>query len=81
MLKRKLSPKVSNERVDAIYDTAIRSGALGGKLIGAGASGFLVFYVPPSRQSRVQEALSQLLHVPFAFENGGSDIIYAGENL
>ena len=59
-----------------LYDNALRAGALGGKLLGAGGGGFLLFYVEPERQERVKEALDGLMHVPFHFENKGSNIIY-----
>ena len=74
--KRKLSPEVSNANVDALYERAIRSGAFGGKLLGAGHSGFMVFCVPPERRALVIEELKDILHVPFHFESEGSRIIY-----
>ena len=80
MLKCKQSKLVTNPLVDGIYQTAIEHGALGGKLLGAGASGFMVFYVPPEKQQCVIQALSGYLHVPFKFETAGSSIIYYGSN-
>lgn len=77
-LKRSISPVVSNNAIDNIYDVAIKHGALGGKLLGAGAAGFMVFYVPPARQKAVIDALSDFLHVAFQFEPDGSSIIYYG---
>lgn len=74
--KRQLSSKVSNPHVDGIYDEARANGALGGKLLGAGGGGFILFFVPPSRQARVREALNNFLHVPFRFEFSGSQIIF-----
>ena len=74
--KRKLSDSVTNGDVDAIYDAALAAGASGGKLLGAGGGGFILFCVPPDRQARVREALSHLVHVPFKFESSGSQIIY-----
>lgn len=76
MLKRELSETVSNSKVDNIYQRAMDSGALGGKLLGAGASGFMVLYVPPDKQENVLEALSGYLHVPFKFETEGSSLVY-----
>ena len=73
--KRSLSDSVSNPMVDEMYDEAVRAGALGGKLTGAGGGGFLLLFVPPERQARVQEALGRLIHVPFKFEFSGSQII------
>ena len=76
LLKRQLSSDVTNPVIDDIYQKAIDHGALGGKLLGAGASGFMVFYVPPDAQEDVIKALPGYLHVPFKFENEGSHIIY-----
>ncbi|MFC1521974.1 kinase [Elusimicrobiota bacterium] len=80
MLKRELSPIVSNATIDTIYDTALKSGALGGKLLGAGAAGFMVFYVPPDKKGSVRRALSQYAEIPFSFENNGSAILYDENN-
>jgi D-glycero-alpha-D-manno-heptose-7-phosphate kinase len=74
LLKRSISDVVSNERIDRIYKKAIENGALGGKLLGAGSSGFLLFYVPPEKQKNVKTALIDYLYVPFKFENQGSII-------
>lgn len=76
MLKRSLSDQISNSTIDKIYDSAIKNGALGGKLLGAGSSGFMIFYVPPDKQKKVKEALPGFLHVPFKFESNGSIIIH-----
>ena len=76
MLKRELSSSVSNETIDSIYDKAIENGALGGKLLGAGSTGFMLFYVPEDKQPDVIAALSSYLHVPFQFETEGSKVIY-----
>ena len=76
MLKRGLSPAVTSDSVDEVYDTARRHGALGGKLMGAGGTGFMMFYVPPERQASVREALPAYLHVPFKFESEGTDLVY-----
>ena len=75
MLKRELSDKVTNPAIDAIYTRAIEAGALGGKLLGAGGGGFMMFYVPPLRQPDVREALSALLDIPVRFENAGSQVV------
>lgn len=74
--KRGLSAKVSNSHVDQIYHLAMSEGGLGGKLLGAGGGGFMLLFVPPSRQERVKEALKKLIHVPFNFEFSGSQIIF-----
>lgn len=74
--KRSLSDKVSTSTVDALYEKARAAGAIGGKLTGAGGGGFLLLFVPPERQSETAEALRQLIHVPFSFESGGSQVIF-----
>ena len=74
--KRSLSKEVSSDHVDQAYQAAIQNGALGGKLLGAGGTGFMLFFVPPDKQPRVKEALRNLLHVPFKIPSQGSTIIY-----
>jgi len=76
LLKRGLSRKISNPLIDNIYETALRNGAVGGKLLGAGGGGFMLLFVPPRKRKCVQQALKKLLEVKFAFENNGSQIIY-----
>lgn len=80
MLKRGLSEKVSTSHIDEIYDTAMKNGAIGGKLLGAGGGGFILFFVQPDERERVRKALSSLLHVPFRFDKLGSQIIYYSES-
>lgn len=75
-LKRGISGSISTDSIDELYAKALKAGALGGKLLGAGGGGFLVFYVEPERQNAVREALSDLLYVPFRFETGGTRIIH-----
>jgi len=75
-LKRSLSGAVSNTQVDDIYAEAKRGGARGGKLLGAGGGGFVLFYVPPGCQQQVKERLRDLLWVPFRFDTSGSQIIF-----
>lgn len=79
-LKRGLSGAVSSSAIDGIYELARQEGALGGKLLGAGGVGFMVFYVPPERQRDVVKALSMCLHVPFKFEREGSALVYYAPN-
>jgi D-glycero-alpha-D-manno-heptose-7-phosphate kinase len=74
--KRSLSAKVSNSEVDALYEKARTAGALGGKLTGAGGGGFLLLFVPPDKHQAVIEQLDSVIHVPFAFESAGSQIIF-----
>lgn len=75
-IKRSLTNKISNGVIDEIYDTAIANGAEGGKLLGAGGGGFLLFFVKPENQAKLREKLKSLLYVPFSLENLGSQIIY-----
>jgi D-glycero-alpha-D-manno-heptose-7-phosphate kinase len=74
--KRSLSSRVSNPPVDALYERARAAGALGGKLTGAGGGGFLLLFAPPEKQPAVVAALDDLIHVPFAFESAGSQVIF-----
>ncbi|MHC4167825.1 MAG: GHMP family kinase ATP-binding protein [Planctomycetota bacterium] len=74
-LKRSLSSRVSTDTIDTMYETALKAGAIGGKLCGAGGGGFMLLFVPPRKQRHVQKALNNLLHVPFSFETLGSQII------
>lgn len=75
-IKRSLTDKISTPQIDKIYNDAIEAGALGGKLLGAGGGGFILFFVEPEFQPAVKEKLKNLLYVPFKFENTGSQIIY-----
>lgn len=77
-IKRTLSSKITNPKLDAIYTTGIKAGAIGGKLLGAGGGGFMLFLVKPELQKKVKEKLNKLLYVPFHFEHTGSQIIYLG---
>jgi D-glycero-alpha-D-manno-heptose-7-phosphate kinase len=74
--KRSLSASVSNDEIDGLYERAREAGALGGKLTGAGGGGFMLLFVPPDRRRDVLAALDGLIHVPFAFESAGSQIIF-----
>jgi D-glycero-alpha-D-manno-heptose-7-phosphate kinase len=75
-IKRTLSDKVSTSNIDALYESATRAGALGGKILGAGGGGFILFFVEPHNKPKVREALKDLLEVPIKFENLGSQIIF-----
>jgi D-glycero-alpha-D-manno-heptose-7-phosphate kinase len=75
-LKRGLSRAVSTPALDHIYQVALDHGALGGKLLGAGGTGFMVFYVPPERREEVTAALPQCLPVAFKFEQEGSVLLH-----
>jgi D-glycero-alpha-D-manno-heptose-7-phosphate kinase len=75
-IKRSLSDQVSTTAIDALYERARCAGAVGGKLTGAGGGGFLLLFVPPERRAAVRSALADQVHVPFAFEPAGSQIIF-----
>lgn len=75
-LKRQAGKAVSTDEIDTLYAKGLTAGALGGKLLGAGGGGFLIFYVPRDRQEDVKKAMSELLHIPFTFEEGGTRVIY-----
>lgn len=75
-IKRGLSSGVSSDSIDGIYARACTAGARGGKLLGAGGGGFLLFYVEPDAQASVRCALSDLLEIPFRFESGGTQVVY-----
>lgn len=75
MLKKSLSNGVSNQTVDDMYQAGRDAGALGGKLLGAGAGGFLLLYAPPERQAAVRERLRNHIAISFRFETGGSRIV------
>lgn len=75
-LKRGTGNKISNSGIDNLYETAIKTGALGGKLLGAGGGGFLLFYCEKDKQETLKTALEDLMIVPFSFENEGAQILY-----
>lgn len=75
-MKKTLSSTVSSPRIDEMYKEAIATGAIGGKLIGAGGGGFLLLFVPPAKQPKLKRLFNKLIHVPFKFESHGSQIIF-----
>lgn len=75
-LKRQTGRAVSTNDIDALYEKAVRAGALGGKLLGAGGGGFLVFYVQPEKRDAVKKAMKDVLHIPFEFETAGTRVIH-----
>ena len=79
LLKRELASQISNDKIGKYYDLAMANGALGGKLLGAGGGGFLLFYCPKEKQKRLRSALSDLCELPFAMESSGTKIIYVGD--
>ena len=74
--KRSLSDRISNPEIDELYELARNSGAVGGKITGAGGGGFLLLFVPPEKQTEVRQKLNKLIYVPFKFEFAGSQIIF-----
>ena len=80
-LKRQTGKAVSNSYIDELYEKGIKAGAIGGKLLGAGGGGFLIFYTEPDKQKTVREAMKELLFIPFEFETEGTTVIhYTPEN-
>lgn len=75
-LKRQTGGAISTGCIDELYAKGIRAGALGGKLLGAGGGGFLLFYVQPEMRESVMAAMHDLMHIPFKFENGGTRVIH-----
>ena len=75
-LKRGISNRISTDSIDGLYAKGMAAGALGGKLLGAGGGGFLLFYVEPDKQEAVHKAMEELLYVPFEFENSGTRVIH-----
>ena len=79
-IKKSLTNLISSSKIDNMYDKGIKSGALGGKLLGAGGGGFILFFVPPEKQKQLKSKLSEILHVPFRFDFSGSQIVYHSNN-
>jgi D-glycero-alpha-D-manno-heptose-7-phosphate kinase len=77
--KRKLASGITNPLIDSTYEKALAAGAAGGKLLGAGGGGFLLFYVPEHRHNSVKNALAELTYMQFGFSPSGSSVIYIGD--
>lgn len=77
-LKRDTGSRVSTGSIDTLYERGMKAGALGGKLLGAGGGGFLVFYVEPDARESVLKSMGGLLHIPFKFESDGATVAYYG---
>jgi len=75
-LKKQLASKISNSKIDEIYEAARKAGAIGGKIAGSGGGGFLLLYCPKERQDEVRKALKGLRELPFRFEQDGSKVIF-----
>jgi D-glycero-alpha-D-manno-heptose-7-phosphate kinase len=76
LAKKSLSSEVSNSEVDDVYQAALASGAVGGKLLGAGGGGFLLLFASPDRHAALRAKFEGMIDVPFRFESGGSQIIF-----
>lgn len=79
VFKRELASKITNPKIDDYYNRAREAGAIGGKVLGSGGGGFLLFYCPEEKQDNVRNALQDLRELKFKFENQGSRIIYVGD--
>lgn len=75
-LKKGTGSSISTNSIDALYERGMQAGALGGKLLGAGGGGFLVFYVNEDNQEQVRKAMQDLMYIPFQFEDGGTQVIH-----
>jgi D-glycero-alpha-D-manno-heptose-7-phosphate kinase len=75
-LKKQLASQISNGTLDEMYEAALRAGALGGKITGAGGGGFLLLYCPPEKRQSVREALKALQELPFRMEQDGTKVIF-----
>jgi D-glycero-alpha-D-manno-heptose-7-phosphate kinase len=80
-LKKSLSSTITNSKIDDIYDIALKHGAIGGKLLGAGNGGFMLFYAKKKNHSKILNKLNKFLYVPFRFDYTGSQIIYYSNNV
>lgn len=81
MLKRSLTDNISTNYIDEIYDIALKNGAIGGKVLGAGGGGFMLFFARPETHKDIKEALKGFIQVPFKFENNGTQIIHYSPKL
>ena len=75
-LKRQTGSAVTSDSIDELYSRGMKAGALGGKLLGAGGGGFLLFYVQPEKRNLLRKAMKDLLYIPFEFETGGTQVIH-----
>lgn len=75
-LKRTITDEISSQEIDGYYDSAIKAGALGGKLLGAGGGGFLLFYADPKNHGNITKAMNGLYKLDFRLDTGGSRITY-----
>lgn len=76
LMKKRLSRKVSNPTIDDMYEKGLKNGAIGGKLLGAGGGGFLLFFVEPEKREKLVKSLGELISITFSFDKTGSQVIY-----
>jgi len=81
ILKQSMAKGISNSHISDIYEHGLKAGALGGKLLGAGGAGFILFYCPKEKQENFHKQMAQLPKLRFSFENSGSQVIYIGDKL
>jgi len=79
LLKRQLASKITNPKIDALYEKGLKNGAIGGKVLGAGGGGFLLFYCDEENQEKLRKVMRPLRELKFKFENEGSKIIHIGD--
>lgn len=79
LMKKSLASKITNSTIDEIYKSALSAGAYGGKLLGAGGGGFLLFVCPPENKSMLKQKLSSLEEIPFKFDEEGAKVVFYGE--
>lgn len=79
LLKQQLASKISNPKINKLYNTALKNGAVGGKVLGAGGGGFLLFYCEGNNHERLRKAMSPLRELKFKFEEEGSKLLYIGD--
>ena len=75
-IKKSLSSKITNHKINEIYENAMSAGAQGGKLCGAGGGGFILFSAKKNKQKKIKDRLKKLLNIPFKFDHTGSQIVY-----
>lgn len=81
MLKKSLARGITNPKIDQVYEKAMNAGATGGKLLGAGGAGFMIFYVPEHKQKDVRHSLSDLREMDFEMDNSGTSIVYMDKDF
>ena len=81
MLKKSLTDNISTSYIDDIYEAAMKNGAIGGKVLGAGGGGFMLFFAKPEYHAQIKKVLKGFIHVPFEFENNGTEIIHYSPRL